>query len=304
MPCYKPLRAYQSEVPAANGKRQVFFSFSARTIPIDLPCGQCIGCRLERSRQWAVRIMHEASMHERNCFITLTYDDDHVPDDHSLHVSHFQKFMKRYRKSRGEVRFFHCGEYGEKFYRPHYHACIFGDDFSDKQPFSGSSASPLFVSDSLSKLWKFGFSTVGELNFESAAYCARYVTKKVTGEKAAEHYMRVSAVTGEIFEVAPEYTTMSRRPGIGRGWYDRFGPEVFPLDRVVVRGVECKPPKFYDNLYEIDSPENFLALKEKRKLDSQSKYSDNELLAERKRLPAREEFAKLKQKTFSPRKDL
>lgn len=304
MPCYKPLRAYRSEQPRGD-KHAVVFSFSAGFQPIDLPCGRCIGCRLERSRQWAVRIMHEASLHERNCFITLTYDDEHLPSDHSLNVVHFQKFMKRFRKSVcGNVRFFHCGEYGEKFHRPHYHACVFGHDFPDRFPFSGTSGSPLFVSESLSRLWKFGFSTVGDLTFESAAYCARYVTKKVTGEMASAHYERVSALTGEIFTVVPEYTTMSRRPGIGRGWYDRYGPEVFPLDRVVVRGHACKPPRYYDNLYEIENPVGFAEIKKKRQLDYDLRLSDNERNEEIKRLPQREEFAKAKQSVFSKRKDL
>ena len=131
MPCFCPLEGWRSKDRSSTGKRKIVFNprDALRDMPVTVPCGQCIGCRLERSRQWAVRCIHEASLHEDNCFITLTYDDAHLPTDLSLNVSHFQKFMKRLRKRFGEgIRFFHCGEYGENFGRPHYHACLFTSD--------------------------------------------------------------------------------------------------------------------------------------------------------------------------------
>ena len=138
MPCFHPLEGYWSKDRNPSGKRSL--TFNAREAftdkKIDVPCGRCVGCRLERSRQWAIRCVHEASLYDNNCFITLTYDSDHVPSDGSLRVEDFQNFMKRLRKSVAprRVRFFHCGEYGERGDRPHYHAILFNLDFDDREP--------------------------------------------------------------------------------------------------------------------------------------------------------------------------
>ena len=131
MPCYTPLKGWRSQERTESGKRAITFRLREgyADMPVDVPCGQCIGCRLERSRQWAVRCMHEASLYENNCFITLTYNEDHIPSDGSLKKDHFQKFMKRLRKKFGAgIRFFHCGEYGAELSRPHYHAILFNFD--------------------------------------------------------------------------------------------------------------------------------------------------------------------------------
>lgn len=250
-----------------TGKRQIVFK-RPRDVPGDsfpLPCGQCVGCRLERSRQWAMRCMHEASLYRRNCFLTLTMNDSVLAeyeclkcgDGASLCVCQFQRFMKRFRKrfSDDRIRFFHCGEYGEKGGRPHYHAAIFNFDFSDRVFHKVSkSGFPIFVSQTLDELWGLGFAWIGDVSFESAAYVARYIMKKVNGDAAEEHY------AGR----RPEYVTMSRRPGIGRGWFDKFKTDVFPSDGVVVRGREMRPPRFYDGLYELDNPEEFGSIKRKR----------------------------------------
>lgn len=189
--------------------------------------------------------MHEAALYEKNCFLTLTYDDRHLPPNGSLVKSDFQNFMKRLRKEYGTgIRYYHCGEYGETFARPHYHALLFNHDFPDKRVYSTRNGNTLFSSEKLSDLWKNGHALIGEVTFESAAYVARYVMKKVTGVKAVEHY------GGRV----PEYTTMSRGSkklgtgGIGRGWYDKYKSDVYPHDRVVVRGVPTRPPRFYDSL--------------------------------------------------------
>lgn len=216
---------------------------------LTLSCGQCIGCRLERSRQWAVRCMHEAQMHESNAFVTLTYNDDNLPADSSLNYRHFQLFMKRLRRRYGKVRFYMCGEYGDLYGRPHFHSCLFGIDFSDRYFWRQSPAGfRLFRSPSLEEIWTFGNAEIGDVTFESAAYVARYVTKKVTGAAAAEHYRIVDPDTGEVYDRVPEFTHMSLKPGIGFAWYDKFSKEVFPHDRVVVRGKEVKPPRYYKRL--------------------------------------------------------
>lgn len=266
MPCFKPLSAFLYYDPELN-KRQIAFGRhpnwdTAKTM--DLPCGQCIGCRLERSRRWAVRLMHEASLHQENSFLTLTYSDDHLPSGGTLVVKHFQDFMKRLRKAHGApLRFFHCGEYGEKFARPHYHCILFGCDFSrDRVEIERTqSGFPQFQSDKLDALWSHGRCTIGEVSFESAAYVARYCLKKITGEKAEDHYAGRK----------PEYVTMSRRPGIGKGWVEAWGfPNIYNADHVVLDGRESLPPPFYDKLLEKADPALFKKVKAARSAGSRA----------------------------------
>ena len=229
---------------------------------LSLPCGQCIGCRLERSRQWAVRCMHESKLYDENVFLTLTYSDGDLPFDGSLNVRHFQLFMKRLRKRFADrkIRFFHCGEYGERLGRPHYHALIFNLDFPDKKFYKVENGNNYYTSKILDGLWGFGFVIIGAVTFESAAYVARYVTKKITGDAADDHY--VNRESGCV--LAPEYVTMSRRPGIASDWFKRFRSDVFPSDEVIVRGKSCKPPRFYDSIYEAESPDDFARVKSER----------------------------------------
>jgi hypothetical protein len=183
--------------------------------------------------------MHEASLYEHNCFITLTYDDENLPPGGSLVPEHFVNFMKRLRFHHGDgIRFFHCGEYGSKLGRPHHHALLFNHDFSDRKRISSGGKHSLFSSRSLADLWPHGFSSVGNASFQSAGYIARYTLKKVNGPRAVEWYK------GRI----PEYLTMSRRPGIGRAWIEKYFRDVYPNDSVVVNGSLSKPPRFYDDV--------------------------------------------------------
>ena len=261
MPCFHPLQGFR-----AVGGGLVFSRHRSMGIPMKVPCGRCIGCRLERSRQWAVRCMHEAQMHDESCFVTLTYADAFLPPGGSLRLSDFQKFMKRLRRrADARVRFFHCGEYGESFSRPHYHALLFGFAFPDRTHWVDRDSGPVWRSELLEELWPVGQSEIGSVSFESAAYVARYVTKKVTGEASAEHYTRVDRSTGEVFQVAPEYATMSRRPGIGATWLEEFHSDVYPRDHVVSRGREAKPPRFYDQWYGRRDPDSWEVLKRKRR---------------------------------------
>lgn len=261
VPCYHPLKAWK----APSG---VHFRPTPDSVSIQLPCGNCIGCRLERSRQWAVRLVHENRFHDESSFITLTYDEDHLPKDGSLNVKHWQDFMKRLRFSLKEkkLRFFHCGEYGEKKGRPHYHAIVFGECFRrDSYDLEHSDRGDLtWRSKLLDSLWPFGLNRVGDVTFESCAYVARYVTKKVNGRRAKDHYERIDEVTGEIFQLKPEYCTMSRRPGIGAQHFERYIRSIYPSDTVVARGVSSKPPKFYDKLLEKTDPALYAEIKEVR----------------------------------------
>ena len=160
--------------------------------------------------------------------------------------------MKRLRArlSPLRIRFFHCGEYGEEFSRPHYHAIIFGYDFPDKVFYKESNGERLFISAFLENVWARGFALVGDVTFESCAYVARYVTKKVNGERAFDHYWKMNEVTGELISITPEYATMSRRPGIGAKWMDKFGDEVRANLSVVMRGHEMALPRFYESYFD------------------------------------------------------
>lgn len=262
MPCYHPITAWRlvGGMDKKTGKWKITFDKRKGhpATEMKIPCGQCIGCRLERSRQWAVRCVHEASLHTANSFITLTYRNEDLPGDGSVHPEHFQKFMKRLRKSLPniKIRFFHCGEYGSMLSRPHYHAIIFGYDFPDKKLWTRRHGVNLYRSELLERLWPFGFSTIGDVTFESCAYVARYILKKQTGDSKADYY------NGRH----EEYITMSRRPGIAHDWFVRFASDVFPSDRVVIRNdVICKPPRYYDYLYELTDVEYFDKIKSRRK---------------------------------------
>lgn len=205
-------------------------------------------------------------MHDDNAFITLTYDDENIPPGPSLVKSHFTKFIKRFRFEIKPItiRYYHCGEYGSNYGRPHYHACIFGYDFPDKYLWSERKSIQLYRSPMLERLWPQGMSSIGNVTFESAAYVARYITKKYLGPTAAEYYERVDTDTGEIISITPEYTTMSLKPAIGKTWYEKFTTDVYPADEIVLRGRKLKPPRYYNGLYELQNPASMATIKKSR----------------------------------------
>lgn len=257
MTCYKPLLAWRDTYNLGkNGKPSLTFKGRSGLEPIKIPCGQCLGCRLERSRQWATRCIHEASLWSDNCFLTLTFDDAHLAPDGSLKPKIFVDFMKRLRKKYGDgIRFFHCGEYGELYNRPHHHAIIFNFDFPDKELWSVRNGNNLYRSRSLESLWPFGFCSIGAVTFDSAAYVARYILKKVTGDSALAHY------SGRL----PEYVTMSRRPGIARDWFLKYKDNIYDNDKVYVKpGLVVKPPRYYDKIYDEINPVRMEEVKAKR----------------------------------------
>lgn len=236
--------------------------------PIQVPCGWCIGCRLDKAKQWAVRCTHEAQLYEQNSFVTLTYDQDNLPEDSSITKKHISKFMKDLRGAYvgKTIRFYACGEYGSKHNRPHYHICLFNHDFEDKEikcitrkekPFNkGQYTNPytLYNSKELTEIWGKGITDFGEVTLESAGYVARYCVKKITGKKAEEHYQGKE----------PEFALMSRRPGIGAGWLKKYRSDVFPKDYFTMNGVKIKPPRYYDDILKRESPEIYDQIKDKR----------------------------------------
>lgn len=280
MPCFHPVQGY-----ARLGGGLTFKKAESNGNKMTVPCGQCIGCRIRRSKEWAVRICHEASLHEENQFLTLTYNPQHLPRSGSLQLSHWQRFMKRYRfHTDKKLRFFMCGEYGAKLSRPHYHAAIFGHRFDDLELLNVAGPERLYTSNSLERLWGHGFVSVGSLTPASAAYIARYVTKKITGKSASDHYQTIDTTTGEIFQVRPEFVTMSRNPGIASDWYELFKEDVYPDDFVVMKGVKYPTPRYYDKLLAEENPARFEEIKYARHDRAKAKAEDNtpERLAVRK----------------------
>lgn len=278
VPCFTPLEGYVKQPEPGSGKATGGFTTSRHNAftdqPMKVPCGQCIGCRLERSRQWAIRCVHENQMHADSCFVTLTYDDDNLPPLGSLDKTHVQLFMKRLRRSVGPVRVFYCGEYGDTTGRPHYHALLFGWRPDDPSLFrSGDGEFPLYESPTLTERWGLGFANFGEVNFETAAYTARYVTKKITGDAAEAHYQVIDPETGEILgQREPEFNGMSRRPGIGLPWLAKYGRDAYTKDEVILRNRAMKPPRAYDKVFEVTDPSTWRTIRAKRGRDRQVRY--------------------------------
>lgn len=225
-------------------------------LPRTVPCGQCSGCRLERSRQWAIRCHHEASLHDDNCFVTLTYNKENLPLDGSISIRVLQLFFKKLRKKFPyKIRYYACGEYGAELSRPHYHAILFGHAFADQKFWKMSGKEKLYRSAELEKLWPYGFSSIGGVTFESAAYVARYIMKKQNGRIAEKYYG----------DKKPEFTVMSTKPGIGSKWEATYRSDVYPDDFIVINGKKMRPPRYYDKLHELVEPTDHAKLKRRRK---------------------------------------
>ena len=241
---------------------------------LQLPCGQCMECRIAKAREWSIRLLHESFLHDRNCFVTLTYDPEHLPEDNSLHYDHIQNFLKRLRKYLFEkygrlIRFYCCGEYGTKSMRPHFHLIIFGEDFSfDRKLWSVRNGFKLFRSDTLERFWTYGFSSIGSVSYDSVMYVARYVTKKITGNLAEFYYDGLK----------PEFSRMSRRPGIGHDFVERYSSDIYNFDEVVIGKLKLRPPKYYDKLFADAHPEDFVKVQDKRSERILKKLSESNIM--------------------------
>lgn len=278
--------------------------------------------------------MHEAQLHEKTSFITLTYNNESLPkapatssqsltvagdrrpgsrqpvdrraqtetpahenqEWYTLAKSDLQLFTKRLnedvrRRSSKGVKYYACGEYGDRTSRPHYHIAVYGEDFSDdRQPWcKAQSGLQLWRSSRLKRLWPHGDADIGDLTFESAAYIARYITKKITGTKALDHYNRVDR-EGNMYRLEPEFSVMSRRPGIASEWFKTFKDDVYPHDHVISRGHPAKPPRYYDKLLEQIDPSLLEHLKADRTAAAELNAGDNTPA----RLEARETVAHAK----------
>lgn len=282
------------------------------------PCGQCIECRLAKSREWAARMVLEQQYHAESYFLTLTYDNDHVPVSYygdpetgeayeslTLRKPDVSAFVKRLRAKleyydRPPIRFYGCGEYGDETHRPHYHVIVFGLHLDDLE-YVGKNfrGEKYWKSEFVQSCWEHGHILIGDVTLESCAYVARYVTKKWTGDYKQFY---------ETFNLEPEFSLMSRRPGIGRQYYDDHADEIYRTDEInlstITGGKVVKPPKYYDSLYEHAQPELLEYIKSRRQADAearqavrrrQSNLSDEEIYAAQRRLYEKR-YAMLKRK--------
>lgn len=298
--CTSPQTFYIAD-PAKNGgvrgltkspKRALFSAREASTVVV--PCGLCIECRLAHAREWSLRCMHEYQTSSGGCFVTLTYDDEHLPSDNGLHHRDFQLFMHRLRNEFDDVRFFMCGEYGDDFGRPHYHAILYNVVFDDLVFLRKEGKVELFKSAKLSSIWQNGFVSVGAVSRHSAGYVARYSLKKIKGPTSGAAYQWLDVATGEIFDRAPPYSKASNRPGIGAFWFERFWRDVFPCDEIVFEGKRYPVPRYYQKLYERMNARGAEVIKREHRAHAKEMrvHPDNQP----RRLYARQEFNALTSK--------
>ncbi len=267
MSCFHPLTGFKT----LDGKVRVGEWRPGSGAYVTVACGQCIGCRIDRSKDWAIRCVHEAQMHEDNVFLTLTYNDENLPPGGTLRPEDINRFIRKLRKIEykkakksnkpaEQIRYLQCGEYGETTDRPHHHAILFGYEFTDKYLWTQRGGHNVFRSPTLERLWPHGQSEIGSVTRESAGYVARYIMKKINGDEAEKHYQGKK----------PEYITMSRNPGIGKAWFEKYWTDVYPQDHCIIDGKENRPPKYYDKLYKELDPEGYEILIKRRESFAQS----------------------------------
>lgn len=264
-----------------------------------IPCGHCWACRLNYSAEWATRCICEAEYSkETNFWITLTYDDEHLPiaeyidykkyqgkeytiereynigeeqwQEGTLYPEHVTKFLNSLRKHferKGHtgIKYFYCGEYGSETHRPHYHIILFNcplsiDEFYDFHV--DKSFKSHWKSPEVEKYWPYGMIDITELEWSNAAYTARYSMKKlIDGSKTEEAY----AQEGKI----REFVRMSRRPGIGTRYYNEHKEKIYENDEMIMRTIKgnigsIKPPKAWDRKFQEEHPEWYELLKMSR----------------------------------------
>lgn len=277
MSCYHPLRCWTLGVKP-NGKKHVRITKDNITSVIDdnlntlykfdlVPCGHCIGCRLDHAKQWSIRCCLEASFYDHNYFVTLTYDDEHNPKH--LVKEDLQKFIKKLRtylerSGKASPRFFANGEYGSSTLRPHYHAIFFNLELDDLKYFKTTNTGTLYNSDFLTKIWNKGHVVVAEVNYHTCNYVARYIVK---GYKGADL---------EKYGFTNEFILMSRRPGIGFGYFDKNNSNLYDQDKIYFNFGDfngSRNPKYFDYLMEKLDPVLLAKVKDQRKFVADMKSS-------------------------------
>lgn len=230
-----------------------------------IPCGKCAECRAKKKADWSNRIVMESKMHEKNAFVTLTYAPDFLPKNEvglpTLVKRHLQLFLKRLRKELAKkgifIRYYAVGEYGTKKHRPHYHLVIFGYDFPDKKPWKRNGRFLDYVSELLGKTWTCGYHTVNKWNDSFCNYIAGYVTKKLDSDKQDYSFRNIE----------PEFHLMSRRRGIGYGFFLKNYKHIFGNLKLQImksgKAVICSIPRQFWNWVKELSTRIFFAAKSK-----------------------------------------
>jgi hypothetical protein len=278
--CYRPLTAYRDLSETETKSKLIFTSQPAPNLAeVILPCGKCIGCRLNHAENWAVRMMHEKDLHDENSFITLTYDDEHLPHGGTLQYDDVTKFIKRLRKVTDKnLSYYYSGEYGDSTKRPHYHMILFGTEFNEPITYKGkpNEKSHHYTSDQdhkfytstlLTDLWGKGHADFSNVSYDTCMYVAKYITKKInishlTPDELKSSYIRY--VEGEEIQVAQEQARMSRKPAIGKKWLETYWSDVYNHDYCVIQGKKLRAPKYYDKWLEGNNPDLFEKVKESR----------------------------------------
>lgn len=281
MSCNKPFKAYKSR----EGGLTLNPADSSDGMLYDYKCNQCHGCKKSNTGAWTSRLVHENAEHETAIFLTLTYDEEQLPLDGSLVKEHPQLFVKRLRDqiSPIKIRTYTAGEYGKnnpaefiKFGRPHYHLIILGWEPDDKELLSNANGQFLYTSEIIERVWGKGHCPFGDVTPQSCQYVAQYTQKKVYGKnQAPEHYTITNPYTGELVKMEPEFSTMSRRPGIGFQYFNRWLSDFFPSDFCIRKGQKVAVPKYYLNLLETINPEMHEEIIHRRKLARKLHRKDN-----------------------------
>ena len=313
MPCYSPIKCWYDE------NNRPIFKATPGAREGEVNCRGCLGCRLDNSRLWATRIVHEATMHESlggSCFVTLTYRRQpetteqlekryFIPDDWSLNPSHITLFLKRLRKRLSrcadpelrKIKYLQVGEYGTQCMHgvdlaegrcelctlghPHHHLMLFGYEPHDAEPIGQVNGVTQYTSRFLESIWKYGFVHVGELNHASAQYVARYTLKKINGIQADTHYLHTT-LDGEIIQRHPEYMTFSN--GLGHSYYEKYKSDFWPSDECSVPGLGVlkKVPDCYTKLLKESDPfahEEVLAKRIEHRAENASDFTPQRLMA-------------------------
>jgi len=295
MACTRPIRGVRDRLGAVKlvkGIPDAALMKKHGFVELELPCGGCQDCRLETARSWAVRCSHEASLHRKNAFLTLTFSPEGLDRRQKERGTHpaaldkedWQLFAKKVRNHFGPFRFLHVGEYGEENLRPHYHALVFGQDFRAKEetehwtdPKTGI---PYYLNRRLEKLWPYGFHTLGAVTPESINYCCLYAMKKITGKSEESVRLREARYkredsSGQHVIVPEEHMTMSRNPGLGAKWFDRYANEVFPDDWTLYGDKKAKTPLYYTKRLEKRDPILHQEVRARRSLAAEKRIDEN-----------------------------
>lgn len=294
MPCFSPKKGFASGftdemktklkiVPYdtvgldERGNPTKSYSDAVQTGYFEIPCGHCLGCRQDQAREWSNRLIMEMKYHDSAYFVTLTYDDMHVPVipsldsltgeivwNGNLKKSDVQMFMKRLRAHRQDdkIRFFAAGEYGPETKRPHYHAILFGLHLGDWSLIeSGHSETGQIYYDcpELAKIWRNGFVSIEPANEYTCRYVCSYVTSKV-GDAAAESYWQDRGQQ-------PPFSLSSRRPGIGRQYFEDHETEFFDYEKVFIEtdngSVSVKPPRYFKKLMQASDEDAYIKIRDR-----------------------------------------